>query len=93
VLCSWESDKEGRTFLEWVNAWVILTAVLNDTARSMGQPPLYPFVLNKAAVTKLHFIQCVMDEGAVHGRVPPLKRAHHVVAPKPDGSVERPTPR
>ena len=81
VLCSWESDKAGRTFLEWVNAWVILTAVLNDTAQSMGQPPLYPFVLNKAAVTKLHFIQCVMDEGAARGRVPPLKSAHRVLAP------------
>ena len=76
-----ESDKAGGTFLEWVNAWVILTAVLNDTAQSMGQPPLYPFVLNKAAVTKLHFIQCVMDQGAAHGRVPPLKSAHRVLAP------------
>jgi len=48
-------------FLEWVNAWVILTALLNETARSMGQPDVYPFVLNRAAVTKMHFIQCVMD--------------------------------
>jgi hypothetical protein len=48
-------------FLEWVNAWVILTAVLNETSRSMGQPDVYPFVLNRSVVTKMHFIQCVMD--------------------------------
>jgi hypothetical protein len=48
-------------FLAWVNAWVILTAVLNETARSMGQPDVYPFVLNRAVVTKMHFVQCVMD--------------------------------
>jgi hypothetical protein len=48
-------------FLAWVNAWVILTAVLNETSRSMGQPDVYPFVLNRSAVTKMHFVQCVMD--------------------------------
>jgi hypothetical protein len=55
-------------FLEWVNDWVILTAVLNETSRSMGQPDVYPFVLNRSVVTKMHFIQCVMDargEGAM----------------------------
>lgn len=50
----------GAHFLAWVNAWVVLTAVLNETARSMGQPDLYPFVLNRTVVTKLHFIQCVI---------------------------------
>ena len=91
VLCSYESDKEGRTFLERVNAWVVLTAVLNDTARSMGQPPIYPFVLNNDVVTKLHFIQCVMDEGAAHGRVPPLKRAQPTApkSPRPRGRAAR----
>jgi hypothetical protein len=48
-------------FLQWVNAWVVLTAVLNETSRSMGQPDVYPFVLNRSVVTKMHFIQCVMD--------------------------------
>jgi hypothetical protein len=51
----------AANFLEWVNAWVMLTAVLNETSRSMGQPDVYPFVLNRSVVTKMHFIQCVMD--------------------------------
>jgi hypothetical protein len=48
-------------FLDWINRWVVLTTLLNETARSMGQPDVYPFVLNDAAVTKLHFVQCVID--------------------------------
>ena len=60
VLFDWAAPSAAR-FLEWVNAWVILTAVLNETSRSMGQPDLYPFVLNRSVVTKMHFIQCVMD--------------------------------
>jgi hypothetical protein len=48
-------------FLGWINAWVVLTTVLNETARSMGQPDVYPFVMNRATVTKLHFVQCVIE--------------------------------
>jgi hypothetical protein len=47
-------------FLGWVNDWVALTAVLNEVSRSMGRPDLYPFVLNGPAVTKLHFVHCVI---------------------------------
>jgi len=57
----------ASSFLESVNAWVILTAVLNETSRSMGQPDVYPFVLNRSVVTKMHFIQCVMDSLAMAG--------------------------
>jgi hypothetical protein len=39
-------------------------AVLNETARSMGQPDIDPFVLNRPVVTKLHFIQCVVEDQA-----------------------------
>lgn len=74
VLYPGESDKQAKAFLEWVNTWVLLTAVLNETAASMGQPPIYPFVLNKAFVTKLHFIQCVMDEAGAHGAVESMSR-------------------
>jgi hypothetical protein len=61
---------EGRAFLDWINAWVILTAVLNETARSMGQPDIYPFVMNRAVVTKLHFVHCVVAESAARGHIP-----------------------
>ena len=39
--------RRTSSFLAWINAWVVLTAVLNETARSMGQPDIYPFVLNR----------------------------------------------
>ena len=69
VLYRAEPAAAGTEFLAWVNDWVILTAVLNETSRSMGQPDLYPFVLNRDVVTKLHFIQCLIDEHAVAGSV------------------------
>jgi hypothetical protein len=65
-----EPATSARTFLDWMNAWVVLTAVMNETARSMGQPDIYPFVMNRAVVTKLHFIQCVVEEQAERGRIP-----------------------
>ena len=43
-----------------VNSWVQLTTVLNELARSMGQPDFYPFVMNRAVLKKLHFIQMVV---------------------------------
>lgn len=62
-----ESAPSAEAFLGWINAWVKLTTVLNETARSMGQPDVYPFVMNKASVAKLHFVQCVIE---THGGPP-----------------------
>jgi hypothetical protein len=57
-------EKETDTaFLDWINSWVILTATLNEVARSMGQPDIYPFVLNVPAVKKMHFVHCVINAG------------------------------
>jgi len=50
----------AASFLAWINAWVVLTTVLNETARSMGQPDIYPFVMNQRVVTKLHFVHRVV---------------------------------
>lgn len=61
-------------FLGWINTWVVLTTVLNETARSMGQPDVYPFVMNRAAVTKLHFVQCVVEAQGGGVIVPPSGR-------------------
>jgi hypothetical protein len=72
VLYRREPAARARDFLDWINAWVILTAVLNETARSMGQPDIYPFVMNRAVVTKLHFVHCVVEEGGAHARAPAL---------------------
>jgi hypothetical protein len=39
-----------------IEAWVPLTLAVNSINRSMGQPDLYPFVLNDAVQQKLAFI-------------------------------------
>ena len=49
-------------FLDFLNGWVLLTNVLNELSRSMGQPDYYPFVLPRVAVGKLQFIHCVITE-------------------------------
>lgn len=59
----WQSNVEGADeFLEFANAWVELTGVMNELSRSMGVHDMYPFVLNQAVLAKLHFIHCVVRE-------------------------------
>ncbi|HAB17460.1 MAG TPA: hypothetical protein DCE44_13540, partial [Verrucomicrobiales bacterium] len=53
---------DAERFLALLNSWVELTAVLNELSRSMGQPDLYPFVLSKPAVKKLHFVHTVVRD-------------------------------
>ena len=50
----------AKQFLSFLNAWIELSAVMNELARSMGQPDLYPFALPRPAVAKLHFIHLVV---------------------------------
>ena len=73
-----EPAEAGAAFLGWINAMVVLAAVLNETARSMGQPDIYPFVLNRPTVTKLHFVHCVIT-GDRAARTPPPPEAMAVV--------------
>jgi hypothetical protein len=54
----WQSDSVG--FLDILNSWIRLSTVLNEMARSMGQPDFYPFALPKAAAAKLQFIHTVI---------------------------------
>jgi hypothetical protein len=56
------NDAGGPRFLSFLNAWIELTAVLNEISRSMGQPDLYPFALPRPAVAKLHFIHLVIAQ-------------------------------
>nr|WP_246335935.1 putative zinc-binding metallopeptidase [Azomonas macrocytogenes] len=53
-------DPEGNEFLAFINAWIELAAMLNELARSMGQPDTYPFILPTAVIAKLHFIHKVV---------------------------------
>ena len=53
-------DPGARQFLSFLNAWIELSAVMNELARSMGQPDLYPFALTRPAAAKLQFIHLVV---------------------------------
>ena len=65
-------EKEtDSAFLDWLNSWVILTATLNEVARSMGQPDIYPFVLSVPAVKKMHFVHCIINDHR-RGSTPPV---------------------
>ncbi len=55
------NDPLADEFLQFVNAWIELAAMLNELARSMGQKDLYPFVLPAAVIGKLQFIHRVVQ--------------------------------
>lgn len=62
-------DEPGaERFLFFLNAWIQLTAVLNEMSRAMGQPDLYPFAIPRRAVSKLQFIHMVIAGAAVPAR-------------------------
>jgi hypothetical protein len=54
-------DDGADRFLSLVNSWIELTMVLNELARSMGQPDFYPFVMSKPVVAKLQFVHLVVQ--------------------------------
>ena len=60
-------DAQTPAFMAAVNAWVELSALLNELARSMGQPDICPFVLSPVAVRKLHFVHRVVRAAAGAG--------------------------
>ena len=43
-------------FERLITAWLPLTYAMNSLNRSMGQPPLYPFKLTPAVISKLAFV-------------------------------------
>jgi hypothetical protein len=50
--------------LALVNSWLDLVTVLNELARSMGQPDFYPFVMSRPVLKKLHFIHLVVRDAS-----------------------------
>jgi hypothetical protein len=60
VLYRHRGEAPDAAFLDRINAWVVITATMNEIARSMGQPDVYPFVMSGRAVTKLHFVHQVV---------------------------------
>ncbi|MBV8730087.1 MAG: putative zinc-binding metallopeptidase, partial [Acidobacteriia bacterium] len=53
-------DPEAGNFLTFLNAWVALSAVMNEMSRAMGQADFYPFALPRAATAKLQFLSIVV---------------------------------
>ena len=54
------NDPDAPRLLGLINSWLKLTTVLNELARSMGQPDFYPFVMSRPVLKKLHFIHIVV---------------------------------
>jgi hypothetical protein len=54
-------DADAERFLSLLNAWIEMTMVLNELARSMGQPDFYPFVMSRPVVAKLQFVHLVVQ--------------------------------
>jgi len=80
----WQPDHpDAAKFLDFINGWVLLTNVLNELSRSMGQPDYYPFVLPRAAVGKLQFIHRVITEQRA-GSAPTMVVAGDVAATEPE---------
>src|SRR5262245_16638109 len=52
----------AERFLSLLNSWIEMTMVLNELARSMGQPDFYPFVMSKPVVGKLQFVHLVVQD-------------------------------
>jgi hypothetical protein len=56
-------DPDAERFLAMVNGWLELITALNELARSMGHRAYYPFVMPRAVLRKLQFIQLVIRDG------------------------------
>jgi hypothetical protein len=53
----WDSQRPGaQAYLDFINGWLRITAVLNELSASMGERDFYPFVLPAAAVAKLQLV-------------------------------------
>jgi hypothetical protein len=61
ALCA-PDDPDAAAVLSLINSWIEMTMVLNELARSMGEPDFYPFVMSKPVVAKLQFVQLVVRE-------------------------------
>jgi hypothetical protein len=55
-------DADADRFLGLLNGWIEMTMVLNELARSMGQPDFYPFVMSRPVVAKLQFVHLVIRD-------------------------------
>jgi hypothetical protein len=52
----------AQSYLDFVNNWLRITAVLNELSASMGERDFYPFVLPYPAVAKLQLVHEIVSE-------------------------------
>jgi hypothetical protein len=57
-------DPDAMRFLPLLNAWIEMIMVLNELARSLGQPDFYPFVMPRAVVAKLQLVQMIVTDAS-----------------------------
>ncbi|HEY6510675.1 MAG TPA: putative zinc-binding metallopeptidase [Burkholderiaceae bacterium] len=55
-------DPGAARFLSLLNSWIEMIMVLNELARSMGQPDFYPFVMSRPVVAKLQLIYMIVAD-------------------------------
>ncbi len=48
-----QSGLTDGAFLAWLQRWMCLSTVLNEISHSLGEPPLYPFVISTKVAQKL----------------------------------------
>lgn len=59
----WRQDApDAADFIVMLHRWILITGVMNEMSRAMGQHDFYPFVLPRPAVAKLHFIHGIISE-------------------------------
>ncbi len=62
----WDKQRSGaQAFLDFINNWLRITAVLNELSASMGERDFYPFVLPYPAVAKLQLVHEIVKASSV----------------------------
>ncbi len=62
LACSGPGGRATSNFAYVVEAWIPLVDALNEVSQSMGERPLYPFVLTPPVIAKLSFVNdCVRN--------------------------------
>ena len=53
-------DPGASSFLSLLNSWIEVIMVLNELARSMGEPDFYPFIMSRPVVAKLQLVHMII---------------------------------
>ncbi|PLP99374.1 zinc-binding metallopeptidase family protein [Cupriavidus pauculus] len=59
-------DSGASSFLSLMNSWIEVIMVLNELARSMGQPDFYPFIMSRPVVAKLQLVHMIVFDAQNH---------------------------